>query len=123
MKALGGTLLALVCLLSGTLCYFLYQQEQEINRLWQGYCEAEDTIGWYQDTLDWYQVRLGERSTLSFDEPLASADVSLILSDARDTHQFYANNPEACNDSTGDAEFNEMWVVRYTRLLDYFRGE
>ena len=109
MKVLGGTLLALICLLSGTLCYFLHQQEQEVNRLW--------------DTLDWYQVRLGERAALSFDGPLAAADVLLILSDARDNHQFYIDNPEACNDSTGGAEFNEMWVVRYTRLLDYFRGE
>ena len=37
---------------------------------------------------------------------------------ARDTHQFYADNPEMCNSYSGSVGNNEQWVRIYNMNLE-----
>lgn len=58
-------------------------------------------------------------------EPKPSAYISIdeaveILARARDTHVYYAEHQEYCNQWTGPAEFHRDWIEEYTWCIELF---
>ncbi len=41
-----------------------------------------------------------------------------ILDRARESHIWYAEHPEYCNEWTGDVDWNRDWVEQYTWVID-----
>ena len=51
-----------------------------------------------------------------FSDNLSFTDVIVILTKARDYHQYYIDHPEKQTPISGDTAFNQMWVNNYNAI-------